>query len=131
MLYLTTNNEVCCGDRLDFLRELTAQEIKSWEKYQSLTPSTEQIIKVLTQAIQNHLDSFAKTRNYDSVDSMAKYVGCSIPQFAVEAEYIRDAVAHTWKRAYEIMDEVLAGKRAVPTAQELIDLLPELQWPNV
>ena len=97
-------------------------------------PTPEEIAEAtkaqFTAAIQQYLDNFAKTRNYDGVDSMAKYLGCSVTRFAVEAAYMRDAVAETWITAYVIMDAVLAGQRPVPTEAELFAELPALQWPD-
>ena len=99
------------------------------ELLDALLPTPDQIIQELDSGIQKHLDNFAKTRRYANVDSMAKYVGCSTPKFAAEAEYMRDAVADTWAKSYEIMDDVLGGKRPVPTLEELLRELPKLEWP--
>lgn len=92
--------------------------------------TTEDLQKQFVDAIQQRLDEFAQTRNYDNTDSMAKYIGCSVPKFATEAAYMRDAVAETWARAYEILDAVLSGARPMPTIEEVIAELPPLAWPE-
>lgn len=84
-----------------------------------------------TAAIQERLDAFARTRNYDGVDSMAKYIGCSVPKFSTEAEYMRDKVAETWAESYEILAAVEAGTRAMPALEEVLAELPKLAWPEV
>ena len=95
------------------------------------TPEEQQsaLQKQFTDVIQLHLDSFAQTRGYDGVDSMAKYVGCSVPKFAQEAGYMRDKVAETWATSYVVLADVLSGQRPMPTLEEVLSELPPLEWP--
>ena len=39
----------------------------------------------------------------------------------------RDA---TWAKGYEILDDVLSGKRPMPTIEEVLAELPPLEWPT-
>lgn len=101
---------------IDFSKLITAEEKQA--KQQSAT------IAQLTAAIQRHLDETARSKNYDGILSLCTYATSTNPIFAAEGQAglaWRDAV---WTASYEIMDEVLAGERPVPTAEELIDLLP-------
>lgn len=84
----------------------------------------------LAQAVQRHLDDTARTRNYDGILSLCTYATSSNPKFSAEGQAgvtWRDAV---WAECYRLLDEVLAGEREVPSEQELIDLLPIMQWPD-
>ena len=36
----------------------------------------------------------------------------------------------TWKAAYELLEEVLTGKRPMPSLEEVFAELPELKWPE-
>lgn len=93
-------------------------------------PTPEQIQKTLTDAVQAHLDTKVKERGYDSILSACSYVNSSDPTFQAEALACvawRDAV---WRTCYNILDEVMAGEREIPTAEELIAELPELVWPD-
>ena len=88
-------------------------------------------IKDYTDAVQIHLDSTVKTRNYDGILSACSYTGSSVPKFAAEAQACvlwRDSV---WTTCYAILAEVQSGKRPAPTSAELLDMLPAMNWPEV
>ena len=77
-----------------------------------------------TQAAQDALDDFARTRGYDGIMSACSYAVSTDEQFRREAECcvaLRDA---TWRRAYAILAAVLAGTMELPTVEEFLDMLP-------
>lgn len=93
---------------------------------------------------QAHLDAFAKSRNYDDVNSISKYQNISdaeiaalpaedrplVEQFRAECRYLAVATAQTWARLYQILGEIQAGTRAVPVGFDEIEAsLPALGWP--
>lgn len=92
-------------------------------------PTPEELISEITRAIQKHIDMISRTRNYDSILSLASYASSSDPAFAAEgiagAEW-RDAC---WRYCYQALAEVQAGKRALPTPQEAVTELPPMVWP--
>lgn len=92
-------------------------------------PTAEQIIAGFTIAIQARLDTFAQSRNYDGILSACTYATSTVPKFAAEGQYCVDARDATWTRSYEILAEVEAGNRAIPTEAELMAELPVLSWP--
>jgi hypothetical protein len=93
-----------------------------------ITP--DEIIKMFTDAIQLRLDTFARTRNYDSILSACTYATSTVPKFAAEGQYCVEARDATWSAAYAILDEVLAGTRPMPESIADIDAdLPVLAWP--
>lgn len=80
---------------------------------------------------QKRLDDFARTRNYDSIVSACTYMGSPVPKFAQEAAYAVEARSLTWAKLYEMLGEVEAGTRPMPTGYSDIEAeLPVLQWPN-
>lgn len=82
----------------------------------------------LAEAAQQFMDNAVQQRNYDNIQSVCTYVTSTNPKFKAEAEACvawRDAV---WTRCYAIMDDCMAGKRTIPTPDELIAELPELSW---
>ena len=91
----------------------------------------EQVKQAITDATSERLNSFAQTRNYDSILSACTYATSSAPQFAKEGQYcvnIRDA---TWGKLYQIMQEVEAGTRPMPTGfADIESELPVLDWAN-
>lgn len=86
--------------------------------------------KQFTNAIQNHLDAFAQTRNYDNILSAATYATSAIPKFKAEGQYAVEARDATWTKGYEILGEVLAGERPMPSLEEVFADLPPLAWPD-
>ncbi len=91
----------------------------------------ERAVEVFTGLIQNRLDTFARTRNYDNIQSACSYMLSSVERFADEGAYAMQARDATWSAAYAILAEVQAGTRPVPASLEDIDGdLPALEWPQ-
>lgn len=93
-------------------------------------PTAEQIIAQYTGAVQQHLDTFARTRNYDGILSAATYATSTVPKFKAEGQYALEARDATWAKCYEILAAVEAGSRPIPTLDELLAELPVLAWPK-
>ncbi|UOA08314.1 hypothetical protein [Methylobacter sp. S3L5C] len=87
------------------------------------------IVKVITEATQKRLDDFAKTRNYDSILSACTYATSTVAQFAAEGQYCTGVRDTTWATLYQILADVEAGNRPVPTSYADIESeLPNLAW---
>ncbi len=92
-------------------------------------PTPAQIVAALTADMQAHLDTSARTRNYDGILSLCSYASSAHPIFGAEGlagVAWRDAV---WAACYAIMADVQAGTRAVPTTAALLAELPPMAWP--
>lgn len=100
---------------------------------QQPTPEEQQaaLLAAFTNAIQAHLDTFARTRNYDGILSAATYATSTVPKFAAEGQYAVEARDATWAASYVILDDVQSGRRPMPTPEEVISELPVLAWPEV
>lgn len=93
-------------------------------------PTLEQIATTLLQYVDTHLRATANSRNYDSIDSAAKYIGNTLnPKWAAEGVALRDWAILVYDKCYEIQAEVVAGNMPIPTIEELIAMLPEMVWP--
>lgn len=89
------------------------------------------LLNNITSMTQKRLDSFARTRNYDSILSACTYAASLIPKFKSEGQYcvqVRDA---TWNKLYEIFGQVKSGERKTPTSfSDIEQELPVLVWPE-
>jgi hypothetical protein len=87
--------------------------------------------QALIHRIQQRLDQFARTRNYDSMMSLATYAAGGIEKFRVEGQYGVELREQTWAACYRILAEVEAGTRPEPENYEEIEPeLPLCIWPD-
>lgn len=81
----------------------------------------------LTAAVQDVLDKEAQKLGYDSCLSACSYVDTGVTKFDDEGKAFRAWRSAVWATGYEILDEVVSGKREIPTEEELIAELPPLE----
>ena len=92
-------------------------------------PSAERIQSEVVQATQQRLDDFARTRNYDGILSLCSYATDPDPKFAAEGQRGVVLRSQTWAKLYEILAEVEAGTRPMPSGFTDIEAeLPESTW---
>lgn len=107
---------------------------QQWEVYALNPGEAAQAVARLQQdivdATQQRLDNFAKTRGYDGIVSLCTYATSPTAKFQAEGQYGVEARDATWAKLYEILAEVEAGTRPVPSGyQDIEPDLPPLQWP--
>lgn len=91
-------------------------------------PTHEEIQKTLTDAVQAHMDTKVKERGYDNIHTARLYaLGTEFREEGIACVVWCDVV---WRTCNNILNEVTAGQREIPTVQELIAELPELVWPE-
>ena len=92
--------------------------------------SPEELQSEIVSAAQQRLDDFARTRNYDGILSLCTYATSTVPKFQTEGKYGVTARDATWATLYEMLAEVEAGTRPVPSGYADIEPdLPALAWP--
>ena len=82
--------------------------------------------KYYIDKIQEMLDSTAQSFGYDNIISMCTYVGSSNAKFAAEGKAALDFRDKTWEAGYQILSDVAAGKRPVPTIADVVAELPTI-----
>jgi len=83
----------------------------------------------IVNAVQLRLDTFARTRNYDSILSACTYATSQIPKFSSEGQQCVDLRDATWSTLYSLLAEVQSGTKVMPSDYlEVEPLLPVLQW---
>jgi hypothetical protein len=94
----------------------------------AISPTPGQIQRELVCAVQAYLDDTAKTRNYDGILSACTYATSTAANFQAEGQACvawRDAV---WLYCYQVMADIQADRRTIPTVAELVTELPVLTW---
>lgn len=85
----------------------------------------------VVEATQARLDDFARTRNYDGILSLCTYATSPTAKFAAEGQYGVEARDATWAKLYDMLDEVQAGTRPMPSGfADVEPELPDLIWPT-
>jgi hypothetical protein len=86
--------------------------------------SPAQTVVRLEAALDRHLDAVANSYRYESIRTMVTYATSDHPTFGVEgkaAVKFRDAV---YAYGIQVIADVQAGNREIPTEEELIEELP-------
>lgn len=85
----------------------------------------------LSAVVQSYLDTKPQERNYDGILSACSYATSTNPKFAAEGQACVAWRDDVWASCYQMLADVQAGTRAIPTEAELIAELPVLTWPEV
>lgn len=90
----------------------------------------EHIYTQVSDYIHDRLDEFARTRGYNSLDSLiGKYRDSAVPKFAAEAARGRELLDQTWANQLQYFEEILSGAVPVPTSIADINArIPEMTW---
>ena len=79
--------------------------------------------------VQQRLDEFAQTRNYDNLLSLCSYATDSDLLFRKEGEFGVEIRSQNWRKCYQILDEIESGTRVVTEGYaEIKHELPPTQW---
>jgi len=90
----------------------------------------DQIISEIVNATQRRLDEFARSRMYGGILSACTYATSKETRFQIEGQYCVEARDATWAKMYELLGEVQAGVRPMPTGFADVEAqLPALVWP--
>ena len=90
----------------------------------------EQTQAALTAAIQAHLDSTSQTHNYDGILSLCSYASSKNSKFQAEGVAGVDFRDKCWAYGYQVIADVHAGLRGIPTPEGLVAELPAMVWPS-
>lgn len=80
-----------------------------------------------TAFVQHILDTEAQKLGYDNCNSVCSYVDTGVAKFDAEGVAFRKWRSAVWAMGYELLAEVQASARPIPTEAELVELLPKLE----
>lgn len=93
-------------------------------------PTAEQIRAQMVSAVQEYLDAGAQTAGYDNIFTACTYADePSVPRFQAEGQALRAWRSRVWNKCHEVLADIEAGNCFVPSAEELIFMLPTLVLP--
>lgn len=82
--------------------------------------------------VQEYMDEQAQAMRYDSIQTAVTYAEePGVPKFQVEGIAFRAWRSLVWETCYQILAEVTAGTRQIPSDEELVALLPTLVFDPV
>jgi hypothetical protein len=92
--------------------------------------TVQHIYNKVSDYIHARLDDFARTRGYNSLDSLiGKYTGSAIPQFAAEANRAHYLLDTAWANLLQYFQQITTGAVPVPTSlQDIESRMPALTW---
>ena len=91
-------------------------------------PTQDELVKAFKDAIQARLDGAAEAKGYDNIVSACSYAGYE-NLFQAEAVAFGKWRASVWAYGYAELDQVLRGKRSMPTVEQIVSELPVLVLP--
>lgn len=91
-------------------------------------PTEEELQQQFEDGVEAYMTSVVQTRNYRDIHTAASYVNSTNEKFAKEGAACNKWRDDVWDKCYAILAEVKAGKREIPTLEEVIAELPVLEW---
>lgn len=92
-------------------------------------PTEEEIQQQLENGVEAYMNSKVAEKHYDSIDTcIGRYLNSPNEQYRKEATAVMEWNTAVWDKCWAILAEVKAGKRAIPTLEEVIAELPTLDW---
>lgn len=87
------------------------------------------VVELSKELVQNRLDNWARTKEYDGILSATSYVSSTNPNRAAEGTKAVLNRDQTWDAMYAYMDKVTGKTVPVPMKEsEILEQLPELTW---
>lgn len=93
--------------------------------------SIEDSKKAMVKAVQEHLDLVASQSGYDNIFTACTYAEePTVQKFQKEGKALRAWRSLVWKKANDVLSDVLTNKRSAPTITQLLSELPTYTPPQ-
>ncbi len=87
-------------------------------------------VALITLTLQRAMDARAREFGYDDLATAITYRGDPNPKFAAEAEAFFAWRSAVWTQAYALLAQVEQGVASLPTTEEALAMMPELELPE-
>lgn len=121
----------------DDLNNRHRQMIAEWETQGNTIPEylppVDEIVDVYRAAVQQHIDSVAQSRRYDSGATFASYATDAEPNevWREEAKVFVAWRSAIWSFVYDLEAHYTQpGSGTPPSVEYLVSILPPIEWPN-
>ena len=88
----------------------------------------EELLQSYEAAVQSHLDAIAQSRGYDNTYTCLSYLSSTDPVWHKEANAFNVWRDQVWRKCHDILNSVMAGECAPPSLEELLAMLPVIDW---
>ena len=105
--------------------ENVAQIGGSYDGVFQVAPEIVPTIQDYKNAVQAHLDEYAKGKGYDSILSACSYAA-EVNQYQAESKQILSWRSAVWAHCYQVLQDVESNQRQAPSIRNLIAELPVL-----
>ena len=116
MVYLNENNQVCCGDKLNWVRDLTTQEVALFEKYNTINPTLETVrttklteINTGYSAVMAYIQAGYPAEEVLSWERQASQARGLLANPEAEAVFVRVLASQKGVSVPEMRDRILAN----------------------
>lgn len=81
-----------------------------------------------TDAVQHWMDSTAHERGYDDIFTAISYADSAVAKFKSEGQACKKWRDSVWVACYAYLDDVISGKKELMPIDDLLKVLPQLEW---
>ena len=99
-----------------------------WVEPGKVIPTAAQTLRTYEDRVQRHLDSVAKSRGYDNTYTCLSYLSSTDEVWRTEANAFNAWRDQVWRKCHEILNAFMSGLLTQPTPEELIKMLPSIDW---
>lgn len=114
---------------LPWHRVVEAPPVGNVQQWAQVPMTPTEIERILIASLDAHFDATANQRRYRDRYTCAVRAGYTGP-FQAEGQAFASWMDTCNALGYQIMAEVQAGTRAIPTPEELIGAMPAMVWPS-
>lgn len=119
-----------CGNNNATIEETTPEgaEQREFTIVAIPDPAPEVILKGYENAVQEHLDKTAQSRDYDNTYTCLSYLNSTDEIWRRESNAFNAWRDQVWRKCHEILNAFMAGEIPQPSMEELIAQLPVIDW---